>query len=536
MNIRRTLGLFVLMLSVAIAMTWPLSSLSRVTLPTSDDAYFSTWRLAWVAHQLPANARHLFDANIFYPATGTLAYSDAMLLVGLAGAPFFWAGVEPARIHNGLLIVALALSAVAAYRLALRLTKSEPASIVAAVVFGFAPYRLAHIGHLELQWVVWMPACLICLHRLFEMPTWRPAVLLGTALGAQVLCSIYYGVFLSIYLAFGWVMLFALSHHRAKVLVSSTAAIVPLTVVALLYAPPYLKTRTEHGAREASEQARYSAAPSDFLRVPPENKLRGVRDGRSAPDERSLYVGAVPMGLALVALIPPVSTMTLVYGALTLVSVDASLGTNGIIFPRLQTAIPIVSSLRAPVRFGVLVLLSIAILAAIGAARIFEAWPAASRSVAAALIGVCLVEYWSAPIPVRELNTRPSEAHQYLASQPPGSVVLELPVPTIDALWLYETTYQLRSIDHWQPLVNGYSSVVPREYARTLEALRSFPSETALSRLRQLGVKFVLLNRRFYPEERFQDVVRQVAESPAFWPARRFGEGGNQIVVAELKP
>ena len=131
----RAFWLFVLMLGAAVVMTWPLASFSSVAIPNSDDAYFSIWRLAWVAHQRPKDPWHLFDANIFYPDTGTLAYSDAMLFVGLVGAPFFWAGLEPAHIHNGLLILAMALSAFAAYRLALRLTKSEPDSILAAVVF-----------------------------------------------------------------------------------------------------------------------------------------------------------------------------------------------------------------------------------------------------------------------------------------------------------------------------------------------------------------------------------------------------------------
>jgi hypothetical protein len=332
------------------------------------------------------------------------------------------------------------------------------------------------------------------------------------------------------------VILFGLSQHRARVLACSTAAIVPLAIVALLYGPPYQKTRTELGARNAAEQTRYSAVPSDFLRVPPENRLRGSHEASIAPDEHSLYAGAVPIGLALVALVPPVSTTTLLYGALTLVSADAALGTNGIIFPRLQRAIPILSSLRAPARFGILVLLSMAMLAGIGATKLFNAWPAKQLVVAAALILICLVEYWSAPVDVRELDTRPSEAHQYLASQPPGSVVLELPVPAPDALWLYETTYQLRSLDHWQPMINGYSGFVPGDYSRTLEALRTFPSEPSLQRLRRLNVKFVLLNREFYSEERFNELRQQVSESPVFWPSRVFGVDGKQVVVAELKP
>ena len=76
-----------------------------------DDAFFNIWRLSWLAHQLVHQPTALFDANIFYPARHTFAYSDAMLLVGLAGAPFLWAGVPPAVVHNGLLIAAFATSA-----------------------------------------------------------------------------------------------------------------------------------------------------------------------------------------------------------------------------------------------------------------------------------------------------------------------------------------------------------------------------------------------------------------------------------------
>src|SRR5439155_21522247 len=61
--------------------------------PDLGDPLFSMWRLAWVAHQLPLDPRHLFDANIFHPAMRTLAYSDAMIVPALIGAPALWLGV-----------------------------------------------------------------------------------------------------------------------------------------------------------------------------------------------------------------------------------------------------------------------------------------------------------------------------------------------------------------------------------------------------------------------------------------------------------
>src|SRR6187431_3364424 len=51
--------------------------------PDPGDPLFSMWRIGWVAHQIVADPRHLFDANIFYPEQRTLTYSDSMLLPAL---------------------------------------------------------------------------------------------------------------------------------------------------------------------------------------------------------------------------------------------------------------------------------------------------------------------------------------------------------------------------------------------------------------------------------------------------------------------
>ena len=67
---------------LTIAMTWPLLSPSAAVLPDSDDAYFSVWRVAWVAHQwpgpLPRAAGWLFLA-------GTLVFSGSLYTLVLTG-------------------------------------------------------------------------------------------------------------------------------------------------------------------------------------------------------------------------------------------------------------------------------------------------------------------------------------------------------------------------------------------------------------------------------------------------------------------
>ena len=245
-------------IAIAIVMTWPLARISPVALPASDDVYLSTWRLAWVAHQLPVDPLHLFDANIFHPEKGTLAYSDAMLLVGLFGLPFFKLGLDPGLIHNALLLAAIVSSMLCAFVLAHRLTGSAPASFIAAIVFGFAPYRMAHIGHLELQWTMWMPLGMLLLHRVMEKPSLSSGVQLGAALAAQALCSIYYGVFLACYLAVAWLALIPFESLKTRIVTASAAAVLPLLVVAAIYGPPYWR-RARNLASGTMTKSRRSA-------------------------------------------------------------------------------------------------------------------------------------------------------------------------------------------------------------------------------------------------------------------------------------
>ncbi len=88
---------------------WPSSSPGRRPFTWARRSSAITIRIsasggsAWIAHALVTSPLHLFDANIFYPAKDTLAYSDATLLEGLLAAPFLWMHVSPVLVYNVLL-------------------------------------------------------------------------------------------------------------------------------------------------------------------------------------------------------------------------------------------------------------------------------------------------------------------------------------------------------------------------------------------------------------------------------------------------
>ena len=123
----RTAGAVTLVLALTILVTWPLAPSMSSMLSPHFDAQFSIWRLGWIAHALATAPTRIFDANIFYPAPRTLAYSDATMLQGVLGAPLFWAGVSPVFIYNAMLFAGFAASGLALFLLMRHLSGSTEA-------------------------------------------------------------------------------------------------------------------------------------------------------------------------------------------------------------------------------------------------------------------------------------------------------------------------------------------------------------------------------------------------------------------------
>ena len=68
-------------LLLAILHTWPLAlAPGRHSRNDNGDAQLNEWIMAWVAHQLPRDPGHLFEANIFFPAHDALAFSEPLIV------------------------------------------------------------------------------------------------------------------------------------------------------------------------------------------------------------------------------------------------------------------------------------------------------------------------------------------------------------------------------------------------------------------------------------------------------------------------
>ena len=185
MGVRGFLRAAVILAVLTVVLTWPQAGWPGTRVADHRDAFFSMWRLAWVAHALETNPRHLYDSNIYYPEPNTFTLSDATLLQGIIAAPFLWLGVSPAWIYNLLLLGGITASGLAMFVLVRYLTRDEHAAVVAGAVYTLLPYRVEHFVHFEMQWTMFIPLAFWAVHRAFDEPSWRFGVLVGVFVWLQ---------------------------------------------------------------------------------------------------------------------------------------------------------------------------------------------------------------------------------------------------------------------------------------------------------------------------------------------------------------
>ncbi len=509
-------GVILLYTVLSISFTWPLATSLAELAPAHFDPPFTAWRLGWIAHQL-GQAGDLFDGNIFSPERRTLAYSDAVLLQGLIGTPFIRLGAGPNAVANVLTLVGLVSSAYFAYRLAARLTDHRGAAVIAGLVFAFSSYRRVHLQHLELQWAQWMPLALWAWHRLLDTGRMRDGLLCAGAVILQLLSSIYYAMFLAIGLTVvgGVTLVVRRGRVGGPAILGLMGGAIIAAVVAAAYARPYAYAQARVGDRTIEETRRYSATPESFVTVSPDSVLYGSLLPHDAEGETELFPGLTPLILAGAALVPPTTATAVAYGLSLAVAGDMALGTNGLTFALAREHVSTLRALRAPGRFGILVQLTLGVLASIGLARAARRWPRVGPMLITASACLVMVEYATGPLAVQRLPVKPPPVYAWLATQP-KLVTLELPTPPPGELPLHDSFYMYSSTWHWQPLVNGYSGHYSARYLELIKAMTRLPSRDATDALTEMGVQRIVIHRDLFPPDRYPPLIARIEANPMF--------------------
>ena len=515
----RRLGALAICLLLAIAHTWPLAlAPGRHSLNHNADAELNAWIMAWVAHQLPRDPAHLFDANIFHPARDTLAFSEPLIAPALAGAPLAWAGGSPVLVHNLLLIAGLALTAFAMSVTLEAWTGSLAAGLLAGSAFAFNTHTLTRLAHVQAAHVYGLPLALLALDRLITAGSRRAAFALAAAMVLMAYTSGYLVVFAIVMLAVALAVRIAewLPRARDVMMNLAIAAIVAAMAIAPVYLPYRRVARDQHMLRTLEAVREFSATPAGYLAGAGRLHFSTWSHRFFDNPVDSFFPGVTVLLLALTALwlafIRPPSPLTAFGGMrsvrsriLMLLAIGAtgvvlSLGPATPVYGWLFNIFPPMQGLRAAARFGNLFLLAMAMLGGIGlAAGLAGAAQGRRRTIAALAVMVVNAEALRAPIVYTPFNGIPG-IYRLLADEPGQVVVAEQPFFPRSGIF-QNSPYVLASTAHWRPLMNGYSGYTPDSYQKYADAFWYFPQDWAIDAMKKAGVTHVVVHLETFDRE-----------------------------------
>ncbi|MGE5199049.1 MAG: hypothetical protein ACM3H9_05375 [Rhodospirillaceae bacterium] len=507
--------------------TWPLvvrgASAGRID---SGDGQFSIWNVAWVARTLVVDPRGLYNANIFYPHRGTLAYSEANLGAGLLAAPFYWAsGGNPYVAHNAVVFLAFVLALTGTYSLVRHLTGHRGGAAVAAVAYAFCPYVFSHIPHIQLLMTAGLPYSLLALHRYVERPTAGRAGVLGLALAAQALSCGYYGIFAGLLVGYG-VLFYGASRGlwRSWRFWAGAAGAAALSVAIVLpFFWPYLALQQGEGfARSLDDSRRWSAGWRSYV-------ASGAWAHRWLlqyldPWGEVLFPGIVAtltglLGLSGLAGVRPFRPDAAsrdhrwFYASVAVMAFWSSLGPDAGLYAWLYRSVPVFAWLRAPSRLGLVVVLALAVLGGFAVKALVTRWRHAAVASAAlvllAMADLCVV-------PLFMVEARPvAPAYESLRKWPYGPVA-EFPFFYLRMDFPRHSEYMLYSTAHWRPLVNGYSDYIPPDFRAMVVPLSSFPNPESFAILKQLRVRYVIFHLNLYDRRAVVELKSRIEQYAAY--------------------
>ena len=590
--------------ALAIVLTWPVAwHLSSAFPHDAFDPALNAWILWWNAHTVPLTERW-WNAPSFWPVAGALSFSEHLLGLSVVSTPLLWMGADPVTTYNLVLLISYPLTALAAHGLVFAIVRRHGPAVLAGLIMGFSPYRVAQIPHVQMLWAFGMPLVLVAAHRYVEDGARFWLVALGAAWLVLALSNSYYLVFFPVLFA-GWILWFGSRTPRRAAAIVATWVMCSLPLVPILWSYASIH-RAQSLTRRFDEIESFGADLTAIFTTAPEMilwrslSIAGRGEGQLFPGATALALVAGGVVLAVVewrrrrkserqtqpssiavirrtlaclaivgtaiALSPLlIGPWRIALGERTIASVSSAekpltvalvlaivtflasaafgdlwrrrsvpgfytlaaaamlalswgphpkLAGIPILFRgpyALLLRLPGLSEVRVPARFGMLVVLCVAVAAALAFSQLTASLRPRVRGLLAALCATAVIaESW----PAITLATVAQPIAALQRSDLAGPVI-ELP---LGESWL-DAPAQFRGIDHGRPVVNGYSGYAPPHYRLLSTALRLDDGDV-LHGLTSRTPLVAVLNRR-EEIDRWRRIVEGqqgtlVAEGPQF--------------------
>jgi hypothetical protein len=481
--------------------------MSAASSMTDADLYLNVWILAWLAHAAVHAPARFFDGNVFYPAPDTIVGSENMLAHLPVTLPVLAATGNALAVLKAMALESFVLAGLGMFALVYRRTKDPLAAFVAGAAYTFTPLRVQTLPQPQYLGTQYLPFALLAVDILVSGGGRRAVLGLAAALALQALACVYVGYFTFLIVpVYAAARLLTTPGSRWLAVASGVLLAIGIAGAALVpVALPYLRGRSLGviPPHDIEMIVRYAWAPWTWLTPAAFHKLGVVPMLIVAADLLTRIRRRVQRLPAAAG--PDVALWTLVVlGVVLAAGPYLALGGWRLPLPYLafHALVPGFSTVRAPLRFYVVVSAALSALAGIAFARTHGRLAWHPRALAAGVLAVCAVVH-AAPVPASTMPARLGQhaprVYRWLAAQTRSGVVLELPGPLApgDVTGnLRNARYMVASTIHWHPIINGYTAYPPLT-ADVLTALaRRLPDPDVLARLVDLvDVRWIVVHR-----------------------------------------
>ncbi len=516
--------------AITVVATYPAAWGFFSTIPGygQDDFQFY-WNFWWVQRAIFEEGTHpLFTKMLFHPEGASLVFHTLSLYNTLIlGIPFqWWMGITGT--FNLAFLSAFALTGYWTFRLILRVTNDPVSSFVGGLITAFSPYHFAHVQHLNLISLQFMPLYILSLVALRDRPGAARGISTGVIFSLLFLCSYHYGLFAFYFTLFFWIWFFFDKNRQTRKSPQIRSLIIAGVTAAILLSPvvvPMIQgfiggefERLSDGARGTSADLLAFFLPSPFHPwTRGWSSLQSVYAAFSASrEEGTVFLGYVALLLAVIGAVRARSGGAMFWAAafmaFCLLALGPDLQVGGeewLGFTRLPynwfvQKFPLLNAARNPGRFVSVATVCLGVLAGFGLSVLLKHRNGAARWGAAALAG-CLIlfEYWSAPLPVVSVwESHAAPPYKTIAQDEGRFGVLEVPVRG----YLAGNSYMFAQTFHGRPITSGTVSHLNRA---ALRFIRNDPFMRLLTRperivdapdpetqgVSQAGIRYVILHR-----------------------------------------
>lgn len=571
---------FFIFLILGSVFTYPLIFKFNTFVPgfySTDEIYGVLRQFWWYRHSWLKHISYIYDPLLAAPFG---SQHNQIFIYPLWEVLGRWLSILSNEVfaYNLIIFFSLLASGILVYYLLYYLTKNTFSSILSGIIYAFCPYYFARIWqHFGLTQIQWFSLCLLALFKVREKSSLKNAIFLGLAFFLVAAFDYQYAYFAFIItvafivflLLFRWKL-----KLRTKLYLKNDWKIIKIIFWAgilafLLTLPatyPMFKNIIVPSKGEASVFNPYHRAFSDLFEqsarplsyfipavVHPllgkltENFVGSPLYGMSIT-EHTLYLGWVPLILAFIAFRKwkilrktknkEKGTNNEFYiGFFLFLAVIAwlfsqppwwKIGPIKIYMPSffMYKVLPM---FRAYCRFGIVVMLSVAVLAGFGLRFILDKFksPSLKITITTLFCALVLFEFWNYP-PFKVINVSEVPAVYYWVKEQAGDfAIAEYPLDINGS----NEMYKLYQTKHQKKIING---TVPGTYANKIaQTITKLSQPNTAQTLKSMQVKYVLVHRQAYLDTGLIEWIEELNKIPQS-PYLKFIKGARGIDVYEV--